>query len=118
MKHKAWFRLIMRTSGLITMLIGAMMFADRAIDVTFDLFDHSDENAFSAYALRSFLYALTVTIAGAYLCFRGEWVIMHAFPSGPKCCPSCGYQVRGNETGICSECGAVLPPEFRVTNHE
>ena len=27
---------------------------------------------------------------------------------GPNACPSCGYDLTGNETGVCPECGADL----------
>ena len=27
---------------------------------------------------------------------------------GPNACPSCGYDLTGNETGVCPECGAVI----------
>jgi hypothetical protein len=107
----------MRTAGLVTMLVGGLMFANLGIDFAFDLAS-SSRDMFNSYTFRSIVFAAFMTCVGAYLCFWGEWIISRAFPPGPKCCPSCGYQVRGNETGICSECGAVLPPEFRVTNHE
>ncbi len=30
-------------------------------------------------------------------------------------CVDCGYNLRGNESGTCPECGAVVPIEDRVT---
>lgn len=117
MKHKAWFRLIMKVAGLVTMLIGIMMVLDELLEISFDLFGRS-QNSFTLYEVRSLLYASVLTGVGAYCCFWGERVIALAFPAGPKCCPACGYQVRGNVSGICSECGSVLPPEFKVANHE
>ena len=28
----------------------------------------------------------------------------------PGCCPRCGYDLTGNTSGVCSECGAAKPP--------
>jgi hypothetical protein len=117
MKHKAWFRLVMKCAGLITMIIAAMMVVDKLEDVIFGLFQ-SNNNWFSSYTLQSMIYYLVLLGIGYYLCFRGEWILSKAFPAGPKCCPACGYQVRGNVSGVCSECGSVLPPEFKAANHE
>ena len=30
---------------------------------------------------------------------------------GPNACPSCGYDLTGNETGECPECGVTTKPE-------
>jgi hypothetical protein len=29
------------------------------------------------------------------------------------CCRSCGYDLRGNVSGICPECGTPIPPEVK-----
>jgi len=32
---------------------------------------------------------------------------------GPGCCPHCGYDLTGNQSGICSECGEPAPRDSR-----
>jgi len=34
---------------------------------------------------------------------------------GPNACPSCGYDLTGNESGKCSECGVATKPEAAQT---
>jgi hypothetical protein len=36
--------------------------------------------------------------------------------NGTVHCKSCGYDLRGNQTGICPECGTAIPPNKRAPN--
>jgi len=40
----------------------------------------------------------------AWLFHRDRWRVR------PSCCPRCGYDLTGNTSGVCSECGAPPPP--------
>jgi len=115
MRHKALFKFVVKVCGLVMALIGLSIFSVQAIDLLSDLMRRE---TYGYYQIRSLFYCVPYIGVGTYLCFWGNWIADKAFPAGPKCCPACGYQARGNISGVCSECGSVLPPEFKEANHE
>lgn len=110
MKHKAWFRLIVKLLGMVFALIGLGVFGLGSVELVLTLLR---SETISWYRIDGLLYGMPFILIGLYLVFGGRWIADRAFPSGPNCCPGCGYQVRGNVSGVCSECGMVLPAEFK-----
>jgi hypothetical protein len=48
------------------------------------------------------------------LAFPAVWVvalILRRVPRGKSLCPSCGYNLTGNTSGVCPECGTPVPKE-------
>jgi len=59
------------------------------------------------FCLASMLFGvplLTVVAAAIRRRLRLRWM---------GCCGTCGYDLTGNTTGVCSECGSPLPPEMQ-----
>jgi len=48
------------------------------------------------------------------LCACG-WLMRTRLDFSADACVACGYNLRGNESGTCPECGAVVPIEDRVS---
>lgn len=54
---------------------------------------------------------LAVAMFAAYLGARTLYFLLRfrTIRSGTPICPRCAYDVRGNQSGVCPECGAALP---------
>src|SRR5262245_61134316 len=46
---------------------------------------------------------------GLYLLLEGRWVIGRIVRGLEGTCPRCGYDITGNQSGRCPECGTKLP---------
>ncbi|HUU98988.1 MAG TPA: hypothetical protein VM487_24920 [Phycisphaerae bacterium] len=49
---------------------------------------------------------------GLYLFFGAKWLVNLAIPSNRPYCHECGYELTGNVSGVCPECGTAgqVPP--------
>ena len=96
MKHKTWFRLVLKAIGI--MLIGMSLsqvtslvaFAITLLAVYFDIYLDTS----------MFLYNWPYWIGGAlqfslglYLLLGGKWLLNRIIPSNRPYCPECGYEV-------------------------
>lgn len=103
MKHKTWFRLVLKAIGVFTVVSGASTLLTYAGFLW---------QAISAGGIGSnisvFFFQLAgpfVQIAlGLYLFFGGEWVVNKAIPSNRPYCPECGYDLSGAVRNRCPEC--------------
>ena len=64
----------------------------------------------------SYLIACVVTVLLAAACrgaamLRPRWNNWRRFPPGS--CRHCGYDLTGNESGVCPECGSSAKPDIR-----
>lgn len=57
------------------------------------------------------LGVLAMTIAFAVIAWRG--CVQTWFRRRSALCRGCGYNLMGNATGVCPECGRPIPPEQR-----
>jgi rubrerythrin len=64
----------------------------------------------------SFLSISIEMIAGAYLFFGGKWVADKAIPSNRPYCHECGYELTGNVSDRCPECGTFPPKKEIISN--
>jgi hypothetical protein len=113
MKHKTWFRLVLKAIGVL--LVGLSLpdvFTTvlRVVYVTTD--DQFSANLATPqwWTWGSFAAPLLQFAFGLYLFFGGGWVVIKAIPSNRPYCPDCGYPLN-NLSGPerCPECGAALP---------
>ena len=110
MKHKTWFRLVLKAIGVlffgiaIPSLIGSLAivvnFATQSMGVGIEAF---------LWQMMYGVGAAAQMIFGLYLFFRGEWIVNKAIPSNKPYCPECGYDISSTQAARCPECGVGLP---------
>lgn len=120
MKHKTWFRLVLKAIGvlLVGMSLDAVMgIAIQLLFMALAAFEGTNmTSAFSsAGELRWInwrsLGSLLQMCLGVYFFFGGSWVIDRAARSNRLSCPECGYDISRTDGTICPECGAARPAE-------
>ncbi len=124
MKHKTWFRLVLKATGvlliglavsdLLTLVIGvldAVVFAERW--TMYSPYGSQMTSLGSAKAVTSSLLSLLPSVAqvgfGLYLLFGGKWIVNLCIPSNRPYCPECGYDLSKTTSANCPECGVKLP---------
>lgn len=106
MKHKTWFRLVVRAIGLAFIGMSLPMFVHACVFMVDQLLQGGMSFSFAvAYLAGSVVEAAF----GAYLFFGGEWIVNKVIPSNRPYCPNCGYDLSHNTGERCSECGVTLP---------
>lgn len=109
MKYKTAFRLAVRLIGVFLFflflpdLITSLFWCVRYF--RFDPTASIPSDAITA----QFIKPCCGTAAGAYLFFRGTWIIDCAIPSNRDYCTECGYELVGVSRGmVCPECGTTV----------
>ncbi len=109
MKYKTAFRLAIR-------LIGVLLFFSYLPALLTSLFwcvrfFHFDPTASipPEAIMGGFISPCCGVAAGAYLFFRGSWIIDRAIPSNRPYCPECGYELYDvSRQTVCPECGTTV----------
>ena len=116
MKYKTAFRLALRAVGVLVVaqsLPGlVVMLVTLALSVN-DIGYISPENRWYLTACAQSILSIAV---GLYLFFRAEWIVNLAIPSNRPYCHECGYELTGNVTGVCPECGTANRPTEQAAN--
>jgi hypothetical protein len=116
MKYKTAFRLGLKLIGLFlfTQHFGWMAYSLIALAYAVTFGDVLISQTFDSYEARSLISPAIVCAIGAYLFFRGEWIVGLAIPSNRPYCHDCGYELTGlPASGSCPECGtAYVRPEL------
>ena len=110
MKHKTWFRLMMKAVGVA--LVGfALPGVASWIAKIIRLWDgNPGAGLLSLFASNPWYIGTLLQFAlGLYLFFGGKWIVNLAIPSNRPYCPNCGYDVGKAKGGTCPECGVPLP---------
>jgi hypothetical protein len=111
MKHKTWFRLVLKAIGIL--LIG-LSIREGTIFVWALALQIIDGMAmdWGSYMIGYGVgHGLSLAL-GMYLFFDGEWLVNYVIPSNRDYCPNCGYDVSESPLAKrCSECGAILPAD-------
>lgn len=125
MKHKTWFRLVIKAigvlliglslSGVAGMLVGFVYQSIRAGKLT--LYSSSGTPIGGMNAIESLLSTVFYSSPefiqfafGLYLVFGGKWIVNKCIPSNRPYCPECGYDLsHGAKAVNCPECGVALP---------
>jgi hypothetical protein len=116
MKYKTAFRLALKAIGLlvIAQAVPGLIVSCGSVALNFltnGMFGY-DPTGISSWELRSGIAHVLSALVGLYLLFGGRWIVNLAIPSNRPYCHECGYELTGNITGLCPECGTPnLPPE-------
>lgn len=122
MKHKTWFRLVIKAIGVLLVGLSFREILYLAVAVADTLLGSlplpyriqlSPFPAGSNYLY--WLPDLAQFAFGLYLFFGGKWIVDKCIPSNRPYCPECGYDVshlQSSGSGSarrCPECGVELP---------
>ncbi len=131
MKHKTWFRLVLKLIGIFLIVTGAINVVDSVSSAVgmaafSGRFGPSGSGSFIdlqqmlLWILYNGLVGGLARIAiGAYFLFGGAKLVNLCIPSNRPYCPHCGYDVRAVKDELCPECGVRLPAELlTAAQHE
>lgn len=118
MKHKTWFRLVIKAIGIALLAfalpqligqIGTIVWI--AFNDPYQMSGFSWIDIFLPQALGPMMTAFVQFAIGLYLFFGGGLIVGICIPSNRPYCPSCGYELLRIDLPQCSECGCVLRSE-------
>lgn len=112
MKHKTWFRLVLKAIGVLLVGLSFPAFSQFLGYIFYMSDSTSGFPSDSAYWVVQLLYSGGVLLQlgfGLYLFFGGAWIVNKAIPSNRAYCPECGYDLRNSPVGRCAECGVAVP---------
>ncbi len=114
MKHKTWFRLVIKAIGVLLIGLSLREMSMLAFWVVVWLFDESQTSLRGMspqYSFANVAYALpdlAVFAFGMYLFFGGAWIVNKCIPSNKPYCAECGYDLSQSTGERCAECGTVI----------
>jgi hypothetical protein len=124
MKHKTWFRLVIKTIGVLLIGLSISGAVTSVVGILDALFIGERWTMYSPYGaqlsaefswplLASTLLQLLPPGAqlafGIYLLVGGKWIVNRCIPSNRPYCPECGYDLSNSRGAKCPECGVALP---------
>jgi hypothetical protein len=112
MKHKTWFRLVLKAIGIL--LIGFAL-----PDVVTHVIGYARWTAYQRSMMMGepfdwvnfgmAIAAPSLQVAfGLYLLFGGAWLANLCIPSNRAYCAECGYELSQVESKRCPECGTAI----------
>jgi hypothetical protein len=111
MKHKTWFRLVIRAIGVLLVGLGAPDAIATAVYTVWVSIaqPYGQARLADMWMLPSLLANVLQAALGLYLYFGANWVVNKAIPTNRPYCPECGYDMAAAQGPACPECGAALP---------
>ncbi len=117
MKYKTLFRVLLKVVGVWLGITGLVHFVQ---GLCYTLNWYLDSGNFGTSIKFTSIYlagGLLEVIAGLYLFFGGKWIVNRAIPGNRPYCPECGYDLTGNKSGHCTECGTAIPSDESRFGH-
>ncbi len=108
MKHKTWFRLVVKAIGLLVMSLSIGHIVNTFLAYLGEWIETGGVT-WRAWMLSYGLGQSVAFLFGLYLFLGGEWVVNKAIPSNRPYCPECGYELAHHTSPKCPECGVALP---------
>ena len=105
MRYKTLFRLLLKLLGVWLFAQSITSLARVAIWMISGVFAPASRGGPYWYLLGECMVSIVQLIVGAYLFFGGRWVADKAIPSNRPYCHECGYELTGNTSDRCPECG-------------
>ena len=105
MKHKTWFRLMLKVLGVYFAASGITEFASSCFTVIYYYTTQPSNPQIQYWYLANALVPLMKIAVGAYLFFGGKWIADLAIPGNRPYCHECGYDLTGAAGCACNECG-------------
>lgn len=108
MKHKTWFRLVVKALGLYCMAMGIPeLLATAAWVIQTLLSDDAQTWSASTYLSTSLVGPMAFVGVGLWLFLGAGWFANLAIPSNREYCPECGYDISKSSEATCPECGTA-----------
>ena len=126
MKHKTWFRLVIKAIGVLLIGLSASPLASAVIWTVRTMLFGDPWTMYTANSsvmtrgpisfaaileqLINAIPPLLQMLTGWYLLFGGKWIVNRCIPSNHPYCPECGYDLSHSpHASQCPECGVALP---------
>lgn len=109
LRERRLFRMFLRCLGVYFIGRGLV---DGMTEVGYDLIDQTwliDWSLMGLSWMYDYLSPLASLAVGAYLLFAGTTLVNWVAPVAPARCWECGYDLTGNRSGRCTECGVPYP---------
>ena len=115
MKHKTWFRLVLKAIGVLMLCLAVPDLLGHVSQVSYFT---SYDNPYGTggqlpdlllWNLPEYVAVTIQTLAGIYLLLGGKWLVDKIIPSNRPYCMNCGYPLSGGHGAQCPECGVTLP---------
>lgn len=110
MKHKTWFRLVLKAIGVLLLGLGTPNVIGPVVSVIGGVVTGAGWAGWGYqwfYVGEAMGGALQVAF-GLYLLAGGNWIINRVIPSNRPYCPDCGYDITNARGERCPECGVML----------
>lgn len=115
MKHKTWFRLLIKAIGVVMVGLSLPLLFQLVVFVIFVQqtaqggMPSGLGGAYWWLQVGHYSGGLVQAAIGLYLLFGGEWLVNTCIPSNRPYCPECGYDLSQSSAERCPECGVSMP---------
>ena len=116
MKHKSWFRLVLKAIGIVLIGLGIPEILRHGTQyVRWYFMAAAGRGSVPPWmptwfdALLVLLPGLVQVALGLVVLLRTHWIADWIIPSNRPYCPECGYDLSMNDGEHCTECGVRLP---------
>ena len=115
MKHKTWFRLVVKAIGIYLLASALPNLVNQIYFVVSTYLSNGQMFGTPAspwpltnYWLPLLLFQGCQFGVGLYLLFGGKWIVNLCIPSNRPYCPECGYDISEATGKCCPECGVQI----------
>lgn len=123
MKHKTWFRLVLKAIGVLVIAFGApQVFRELIGHARWGLSWGTAPSQMSSMSPADVIWHLLSNSGpdflllgiGLYLLIGGERLVRFCIPSNRPYCADCGYDLSEQQGSICPECGVNVEAVLRL----